>query len=167
MHVRVERCSPELRVTRRLRLCRAIGKGPRNMEFVSVNTGLPREVMWHGRSVPRRSTSNRSKAALLCASSIWTETVRRTSASTAAKIKLSTVTRLHTTTIGRESCPDRELPMAIFGENFTTDGLLEDSVHLGDQFSVGSAEVVVTQPSPPLLQTLTLYCGLETPGREC
>lgn len=39
--------------------------------------------------------------------------------------------------------------MAIFGENFTTDGLLEHSVHLGDQFSVGSAEVVVTQPRLP------------------
>ena len=39
--------------------------------------------------------------------------------------------------------------MAIFGENFTTDGLVESSVHLGDQFSVGSAEVVVTQPRLP------------------
>jgi len=45
--------------------------------------------------------------------------------------------------------PGRELPMAIFGENFTTDGLLEASVHLGDQLSIGSAEVVVTQPRLP------------------
>jgi MOSC domain-containing protein YiiM len=41
------------------------------------------------------------------------------------------------------------LPMGMFGENFTTDGLSEDSVHLGDRFSVGSAEVVVTQPRLP------------------
>jgi len=26
-----------------------------------------------------------------------------------------------------------------FGENFTVDGLLEDSVHIGDPFTVGSA----------------------------
>ena len=39
--------------------------------------------------------------------------------------------------------------MGMFGENFTTDGFLEDSVHLGDRFSVGSAEVVVTQPRLP------------------
>jgi MOSC domain-containing protein YiiM len=38
---------------------------------------------------------------------------------------------------------------ASFGENFTTEGLLEDSVHLGDRFAVGSAEVVVTQPRLP------------------
>jgi MOSC domain-containing protein YiiM len=43
----------------------------------------------------------------------------------------------------------RELPLGVFGENFTTDGLLEDSVHLGDQFSIGSAEVFVTQPRLP------------------
>jgi MOSC domain-containing protein YiiM len=43
----------------------------------------------------------------------------------------------------------RELPMGMFGENFTTDGLLEDTVHLGDRFSVGSVEVVVTQPRLP------------------
>jgi MOSC domain-containing protein YiiM len=45
----------------------------------------------------------------------------------------------------------------MFGENFTIDGRagggedesLEESVHLGDAFSVGSAEVVVTQPRLP------------------
>jgi MOSC domain-containing protein YiiM len=45
--------------------------------------------------------------------------------------------------------PGRELPFGIFGENFTSDGLSEDSAHLGDRFSVGSAEVVVTQPRLP------------------
>src|SRR5947209_13754618 len=39
--------------------------------------------------------------------------------------------------------------MGSFGENFTADGFLEDSVHLGDTFSVGSAEVAVTQPRLP------------------
>ena len=37
----------------------------------------------------------------------------------------------------------------MFGENFTIDGLLEDSVYLGDRFSIGSAEVIVTQPRLP------------------
>jgi MOSC domain-containing protein YiiM len=49
----------------------------------------------------------------------------------------------------KKELPGRELPLGVFGENFTTDGLLEDSVHLGDRFSVGSAEVVVTQPRMP------------------
>jgi len=45
--------------------------------------------------------------------------------------------------------PGRELAVGIFGENFTTDGLLEGAIHLGDQFSTGSAEVPVTQPRLP------------------
>ena len=42
-----------------------------------------------------------------------------------------------------------DLPMGSFGENFTTEGLLEDMVHLGERFSIGSAELVVTQPRLP------------------
>ena len=41
------------------------------------------------------------------------------------------------------------LPHGSFGENFTTIGLLEDTVHIGDQFRIGTAEVVVTQPRLP------------------
>ncbi|MFL6200082.1 MAG: MOSC domain-containing protein [Thermoanaerobaculia bacterium] len=45
--------------------------------------------------------------------------------------------------------PEVELPWGAFGENFTTAGLLEDRVHLGDRFRIGEAEVVVTQPRMP------------------
>ena len=37
----------------------------------------------------------------------------------------------------------------MFGENLTTQGLLEESVHTGDCFQVGSAELIVTQPRFP------------------
>jgi MOSC domain-containing protein YiiM len=49
----------------------------------------------------------------------------------------------------KKTLPNRDLPIGIFGENFTTEGMSEDSVHLGDEFSVGSAEVTVTQPRLP------------------
>src|SRR5690242_2357014 len=42
--------------------------------------------------------------------------------------------------------PNTVLPWGIFGENFTTEGLIEDSVNIGDRFHIGSAEVVATQP---------------------
>ena len=41
------------------------------------------------------------------------------------------------------------LPYGMFGENLTTRGLLEESVHIGDRFQVGSAELVVTEPRFP------------------
>ncbi len=37
----------------------------------------------------------------------------------------------------------------MFGENFTTEGLDEASVQIGDRFRVGAAEVTVTEPRMP------------------
>lgn len=45
--------------------------------------------------------------------------------------------------------PGVELPWGAFGENFTSEGLLEDRVHVGDRFRIGEAEVVITQPRMP------------------
>ena len=42
-----------------------------------------------------------------------------------------------------------ELPWGAFGENFTTDGLLESHVSMGDQYRVGSAVIKVTTPRLP------------------
>lgn len=50
----------------------------------------------------------------------------------------------------RTELPGHPLPPGAFGENFTIDGGPdEDSVFIGDRFSVGAAEVVVTQPRLP------------------
>jgi MOSC domain-containing protein YiiM len=42
-----------------------------------------------------------------------------------------------------------ELPWGGFGENFTTEGLTESDVHIGDRFEVGSAILMVRQPRMP------------------
>lgn len=42
-----------------------------------------------------------------------------------------------------------ELSWGAFGENFTTEGLLEDQVSIGDRFRIGSAEFEVSQPRMP------------------
>ncbi|MGH9317991.1 MAG: MOSC domain-containing protein [Thermoanaerobaculia bacterium] len=43
----------------------------------------------------------------------------------------------------------RDLLAGFFGENFTTEGFREDTVHIGDTFRVGTAVVQVTQPRSP------------------
>lgn len=45
--------------------------------------------------------------------------------------------------------PGMDFPWGMFGENLTTEGVLEDDVSIGDQFSIGSVEVIVTQPRLP------------------
>jgi MOSC domain-containing protein YiiM len=49
----------------------------------------------------------------------------------------------------RDELPDTELPWGMFGENFTTEGLDESNVNIGDRFRLGAAEVTVTQPRMP------------------
>src|SRR5215813_15133665 len=118
------------------------------MKIVSLNVGLPRNVMWHG-SVVRTG--------------IFKEPVDGQVA--LRKLNLDGDGQADLTVHGGEFkavyCYSvehypywkkelgRELPMGMFGENFTTEGLLESEVNLGDRFRVGSAEVVVTQPRLP------------------
>jgi MOSC domain-containing protein YiiM len=119
------------------------------MKLVSVSSGLPRETTWQGRTVT---------------TGIFKQPVDGRVA--LRKLNLDGDRQADLTVHGGEykavycypiehygywkkELPGRELPTAIFGENFTTEGLLEDSIHLGDQFSVGSAEVIVTQPRLP------------------
>jgi MOSC domain-containing protein YiiM len=45
--------------------------------------------------------------------------------------------------------PEMKLPWGMFGENFTTAGLLETEVNVGDKFRVGSAIVMATEPRMP------------------
>ena len=49
----------------------------------------------------------------------------------------------------REELPGMSLPWGMFGENFTTDGLFERDLHVGDRMQIGSAIIVVRQPRVP------------------
>ncbi|HET7149621.1 MAG TPA: MOSC domain-containing protein [Candidatus Nitrosopolaris sp.] len=45
--------------------------------------------------------------------------------------------------------PDTRMACGMFGENLTTEGLMEDAVNIGDRFQIGSAKLVATQPRMP------------------
>lgn len=49
----------------------------------------------------------------------------------------------------RRELPEVSFPWGAFGENFSSEGLREDEIQIGDRFRVGSAEFVVTQPRMP------------------
>jgi MOSC domain-containing protein YiiM len=49
----------------------------------------------------------------------------------------------------RRELPDADLPWGAFGENLSTEGLLETDVAIGDRYRIGSAELIVTQPRIP------------------
>lgn len=49
----------------------------------------------------------------------------------------------------KRELPEMELPYGMFGENFTTEGLFEDKLNVGDRLRVGNAELMVTEPRLP------------------
>jgi MOSC domain-containing protein YiiM len=49
----------------------------------------------------------------------------------------------------KHELPEMKLPWGMFGENFTTAGLFESELNIGDKFQVGSAVVMVTEPRMP------------------
>lgn len=49
----------------------------------------------------------------------------------------------------RQELPEANLAWGAFGENFTTEGLLERDLHLGDRLRIGEAVVMVRQPRNP------------------
>ena len=49
----------------------------------------------------------------------------------------------------KHELPEMELRYGMFGENFTATGFSERSLNIGDQFQIGSAKVMVTEPRMP------------------
>lgn len=49
----------------------------------------------------------------------------------------------------KKELPRMSMPWGMFGENFTTQGMFEETVNVGDLFQVGTAKVVATQPRMP------------------
>lgn len=119
------------------------------MKLVSVNTGGPREVTWHGKNVTS-AIFKQPVEGRVALRKLNLDGDRQADLSVhGGEYKAVYCYPISHYDYWKRELPGRELPLAMFGENFTTDGLLERSVHVGDQFSVGSAEVVVTQPRLP------------------
>jgi MOSC domain-containing protein YiiM len=119
------------------------------MKLVSLNTGLPRDVRWHGLNVNTAIYKQPVQGRIA---------LRRLNLDGDRQADLTVHGGEHKAVYcyplahyeyWKKELPDQKLPMGAFGENFTMDGPLEDSVHLGDRFSVGSAELVVSQPRLP------------------
>jgi len=49
----------------------------------------------------------------------------------------------------RQELPGMDLPWGMFGENFTTEGLAENELHVGDRLQIGSAVLMIRQVRKP------------------
>ena len=119
------------------------------MKLVSLNVGLPREVLWHGRIVTTGIYKQPAEGRVALRKLNLDGDRQADLTVHGGEFKAVYCYPLEHYDYWKRELPGADLPMGVFGENFTTEGLLERSVHLGDRFSVGSAEVIVTQPRLP------------------
>ncbi len=119
------------------------------MKLVAISAGAPREVQWRGRTVQtsifKTPVSGRVRVAR---ENI--EGDRQSDLSVhGGPLKAVYAYPAEHYAFWHRELPDRQLQWGSFGENFTTEGLLEDEVCIGDRYRVGTAELVVTQPRIP------------------
>ncbi len=114
-----------------------------------MNAGLPREVTWRGKPV-RTSIWKEPVAGRVRISKLNVEGDRQADLSVhgGADMAVYAYASEHYSW-WRGELGDADLPWGAFGENFTTEGLLEDRVQIGDRLRAGSAEFIVTQPRMP------------------
>jgi MOSC domain-containing protein YiiM len=117
--------------------------------IVSLNVGLPRDVVWHGMNVTTGIFKSPVQGRVALRKLNLDGDRQADLTVHGGEFKAVYCYPVEHYEYWRKHLPGVDLPMGSFGENFTTEGLLESSVHLGDQFSVGTAEVIVTQPRMP------------------
>jgi len=117
--------------------------------LVSVNCGLPRQILWRGQIVTTAIYKEpvRGRVFLRALNLDGDRQADLTVHGGASKAVYCYPVEHYE--YWKTELPSRKFPYGSFGENFTVDGFWEDSVNIGDRFAVGSAEVVVTQPRLP------------------
>jgi MOSC domain-containing protein YiiM len=119
------------------------------MKLISVNVGLPRETIWKGREVKTGIFKEPIEDPVM---------VRKLNLDGDGQADLSVHGGLDKAVYGypsehydywRHELPGMNLPWGMFGENFTTEGLLEGALNIGDRFRIGSSVLMVTQPRMP------------------
>ena len=119
------------------------------MKLVSVNVSLPRRVEWRGRqvrtSIWKSPVTGRVRVTRLSLEGDKQSDLRVHGGVDKAVYAYPSE---HYAYWARE-LPGMDLPWGAFGENFTTEGLLEREVRIGDRFQVGTAELQVTDPRMP------------------
>ena len=120
-----------------------------DMKLISVNVGLPRVVMSNGESVST-GIFKEPVASRVILRTLNLDGDRQADLSVhGGPSKAVYVYPSEHYAYWKEELPEMKLPWGMFGENFTSVGLFESELNIGDKFRVGSAVVMVTEPRMP------------------
>ena len=119
------------------------------MKIVAISVGRPRDVQWRGRTVQTSIFKTPVSHRVHVAHGNIEGDQQSDLAVHGGPEKAVYAYPAEHYDYWRRELPDTELPWGAFGENFTTEGMLEDEVWIGDRYRVGTVELVVTQPRMP------------------
>jgi MOSC domain-containing protein YiiM len=119
------------------------------MKLISVNVGLPREVTWKGKMVSTGIFKEPVRDRVMVRSLNLDGDKQADLTVHGGLDKAVYVYPFEHYDYWRGELSDTELTLGNFGENFTTTGLREEEVNIGDRFGIGSVELMVTQPRLP------------------
>jgi MOSC domain-containing protein YiiM len=119
------------------------------MKILSANVGLPREVTWQGKLVTTGICMEPVNAPVMMRT-LNLEGDRQADLTVHGGVTKA-VYAYPSEQYGywRTELPGVDLPWGMFGENVTTEGLLEEAIYIGDRFRIGETEVLVTEPRMP------------------
>jgi MOSC domain-containing protein YiiM len=119
------------------------------MRVLSVNVGLPREVTWRGKPV-RTGIYKEPVTGRVALRRLNLDGDRQADLRVHGGIDKAVYSypSEYYELWSRER-PELAFGPGTFGENLTTEGLLDEYVSIGDRFRFGTAELVVTQPRLP------------------
>jgi MOSC domain-containing protein YiiM len=119
------------------------------MKILSLNVGLPREMSWHGKLVTTGIFKEPVNEPVILRTLNLDGDQQADLTVHGGMSKAAYAYPSEHYAYWRTQLPGVDLPWGMFGENFTTEGLLEEAVYIGDRFGVGAAEVMVTEPRMP------------------
>ena len=119
------------------------------MKVLSINVGLPRDVEWKGGIVSTAIFKEPVSGPVLLRR-LNLEGDRQADLSVhGGPTKVVYAYPCEHYAFWRSEFPEIEFNWGAFGENFTTEGLDEEFVHIGDVFQLGTTRLVVTEPRMP------------------
>jgi MOSC domain-containing protein YiiM len=120
-----------------------------SMRIVSVNVGRPQLVLWKGTPVSTGIFKDRVEGPVEVKTLNLAGDRQADLSVYGGPDKAVYAYPAEHYSYWRRELPDAELPWGAFGENLTTQGLSEETLHIGDRLRIGSAAFVVTQPRVP------------------
>jgi MOSC domain-containing protein YiiM len=129
------------------------------LRVLSVNVGLPQEIVWKGKTVQTGIFKDPKPGRVGC-TRLNLDGDRQADLTVHGGTNKAVYGYPHEHyAFWRDKLPQEPLPYGAFGENLTLEGLTEENVHIGDRFRIGTVELVVTQPRQPCFKLAAKFGG--------